>query len=599
MKRTINYSWILSLLLLVLVVIPASCSKESAKENPQSDINLPIKISGEQASEDTKTTLNGVVTSWVATTDKVGIYSSQARTSTGGGGSEVVNAEFTAASSGVSSSFNGTMYWGAANASHTFYAYYPYVSGSPAATAVPVSLPAAQTQSAANSTTHIGALDFLVATPVTVTSPANTNAVANEVNLKYNHLFTVLEFQIKGTGQLKAVKLSANSTLAFSGGTINITQSTPATDVAYAFASQTGTSGEAVVTLTDLATLTATNTDTKVYMVINPGTPTGNCTIRLSSDGINYLTISKEAPSGGFVRGKKYVVAIDKATAVSTVPDAPIIGTATMGDTQARVTFTASNNGGSEITGYTVTSSPGGFTGTGTASPIIVTGLTNGTAYTFTVTATNTNGTSVPSSASNSITPTEIPVVTNTTTGKIWMDRNLGASRVATSSTDAEAYGDLYQWGRAADGHQIRTSGTTSTLSSTDAPGNVGFILAPDSPYDWRSPQNPNLWQGENGVNNPCPSGFRIPTDAELDAERLSWGSNNAAGAFGSPLKFTVAGLRTNNDGSFFGVGSNGYYWASSTPNATHSRTLNFTSSSALMNNFARARGQSVRCIKD
>jgi uncharacterized protein (TIGR02145 family) len=598
MKRTINYSLILSLLF-VLVVIPVSCSKESAKENPQSDINLPIKISGEQASEDTKTTLNGVVTSWIETTDKVGIYSTQARTATSGGGSEVVNAEFTAASSGVSSSFNGTMFWGAANASHTFNAYYPYASGSPAATAVPVSLPAAQTQSAANSTAHIGALDFMVATPVTVTSPANTNAVANEVNLKYNHLFTVLEFQIKGTGQLKAVKLSANTTLAFSGGTIDITQSTPATDVAYAFASQTGTSGEAVVTLTDAAILTATNADTKVYMVINPGTPTGNCTIRLSSDGVNYLTISKEAPSGGFVRGKKYVVAIDKATAVSTVPDAPIIGTATMGDAQARVTFTASNNGGSEITSYTATSSPGGLTGTGTASSITVTGLTNGTAYTFTVTATNTIGTSVPSSASNSITPAGIPVVTNPTTGKTWMDRNLGASRVATSSTDAQAYGDLYQWGRAADGHQIRTSGTTSTLSSTDVPGHANFILASS---DWRSPQNSNLWQGETGTNNPCPSGFRIPTEAELTAEINTWTELSGVGAFGSLLKLPLAGLRINNTGSIDSVDSWGDYWSSDTPMSGNARTLYFRAwytNGLLWNNFARARGQSVRCIKD
>jgi uncharacterized protein (TIGR02145 family) len=331
-------------------------------------------------------------------------------------------------------------------------------------------------------------------------------------------------------------------------------------------------------------------------MVINPGTPTGNCTIRLSSDGVNYLTISKEAPSGGFVRGKKYVVAIDKATAVSTVPDAPIIGTATMGDAQARVTFTASNNGGSEITSYTATSSPGGLTGTGTASSITVTGLTNGTAYTFTVTATNTNGTSVPSSASNSITPAGIPVVTNPTTGKIWMDRNLGASRVATSSTDAEAYGDLYQWGRAADGHQIRTSGTTSTLSTTDVPGHANFILASS---DWRSPLNTNLWQGVNGVNNPCPSGFRIPTEAELEAERLSWGSNNAAGAFGSPLRFTVAGLRVRSDGSLFDVGSGGNYWSSSTPNASYSRSLYISSSNAMWNNYDRATGRSVRCIKD
>jgi hypothetical protein len=50
------------------------------------------------------------------------------------------------------------------------------------------------------------------------------------------------------------------------------------------------------------------------------------------------------------------------------------------------------------------------------------------------------------------------------------MDRNLGAARAATSSTDAEAYGDLYQWGRGTDGHEKRNSQTTSTLSSSNTP---------------------------------------------------------------------------------------------------------------------------------
>ncbi|MCX6255325.1 MAG: fibronectin type III domain-containing protein [Bacteroidia bacterium] len=94
----------------------------------------------------------------------------------------------------------------------------------------------------------------------------------------------------------------------------------------------------------------------------------------------------------------------------STVPGAPIIGTATAGNIQATVTFTAPvSDGGSAITGYTVTSSPGSLTGTGTASPITVTGLTNGTAYTFTVTATNAIGTSLASSTSNSVTPSTVP----------------------------------------------------------------------------------------------------------------------------------------------------------------------------------------------
>ena len=88
-------------------------------------------------------------------------------------------------------------------------------------------------------------------------------------------------------------------------------------------------------------------------------------------------------------------------------PGAPTIGTATAGDGEATISFTApSSDGGSPITSYTATSSPGGITGTLSQSgsgSITVTGLTNATAYTFTVTATNAIGTSVASAASNSV----------------------------------------------------------------------------------------------------------------------------------------------------------------------------------------------------
>ena len=183
--------------------------------------------------------------------------------------------------------------------------------------------------------------------------------------------------------------------------------------------------------------------------------------------------------------------------------------------------------------------------------------------------------------------------VTNPTTGRIWMDRNLGATQVATSSTDSNAYGDLYQWGRGADGHQIRTSGTTSTLSSTDQPGNVNFILAPNSPFNWRSPQNTNLWQGVNGVNNPCPSGYRVPTEAEWQVEYATWTSANYA--FGSPLKLPKAGIRTNNN-SFNQLGTGGRYW-SSTVDGSNSRLMYFDGSSGAMFTDGRALAASIRCI--
>ncbi len=193
--------------------------------------------------------------------------------------------------------------------------------------------------------------------------------------------------------------------------------------------------------------------------------------------------------------------------------------------------------------------------------------------------------------------PTVVMDVTNPTTGKMWMDRNLGATQVASSSTDANAYGDLYQWGRRGDGHQCRSSSVTTTLSSTDTPPNANFIRTSAAPNDWRSPQNTSLWQGVNGINNPCPSGYRIPTSAELDAERISWSNNSAQGAFASPLKIPLSGYR-NSSGSLLNIGSTSFYW-SSTVASNNSRYLRFDNSSANMTTVGRAFGFSVRCIKD
>jgi hypothetical protein len=186
--------------------------------------------------------------------------------------------------------------------------------------------------------------------------------------------------------------------------------------------------------------------------------------------------------------------------------------------------------------------------------------------------------------------------LTVTSAGQVWMDRNLGALQVATSSTDTYAFGGLYQWGRLPDGHEKRDSAITSTPSTSDVPGHSSFIVPPASPWDWRSPQNDNLWQGVTGINNPCPPGFRLPTDTEWETERLSWSSNNAAGAFASPLKLVVGGYR-NTDGTIYDAGSFGFYW-SSTVLGTDSRNLNFGGLANMLDH-TRAHGFSVRCIKD
>lgn len=177
--------------------------------------------------------------------------------------------------------------------------------------------------------------------------------------------------------------------------------------------------------------------------------------------------------------------------------------------------------------------------------------------------------------------------------GRIWMDRNLGATRVATSVNDALSYGDLYQWGRGSDGHQIRTSSTSSTSSNSDSPGNNLFIKA----LDWRSPKNDNLWQGISGTNSPCPSGFRLPTKAEWITEYQSWGTQNEAGAFASPLKLPSAGYRDYQDAS---ISYTFYhrYWTSTT-NVDQAESIIYDSGSVFVSTQYRANGMNCRCIKN
>src|SRR6056297_2240069 len=182
------------------------------------------------------------------------------------------------------------------------------------------------------------------------------------------------------------------------------------------------------------------------------------------------------------------------------------------------------------------------------------------------------------------------------TSGECWMDRNLGASRVATAYNDSDSYGDLVQWGRPDDGHQERTSATTSVLADSDHPGHSGFIT--DS-TDWRDPQNDNMWNTDGSGSNDgeiCPEGWRVPSETEWSSVSSNW--SDRSDAFNSVLKLPSAGYRYYSDGSIYFAGSNGYYWSSSV-GGTGAGSLYFYSSDVNFSSGLRAYGSSVRCLRD
>jgi hypothetical protein len=125
------------------------------------------------------------------------------------------------------------------------------------------------------------------------------------------------------------------------------------------------------------------------------------------------------------------------------VPGAPTSPVATAGNMSASVAFVAPADTGfpAGITGYRVTSTPGGFTGTGLTSPVTVTGLTNGTAYTFTVAAQNVNGYGPESVASNSVTPVLPNYVEEVFS--TWLYTGNGSTQTITNTINLSGQGGL------------------------------------------------------------------------------------------------------------------------------------------------------------
>lgn len=200
-------------------------------------------------------------------------------------------------------------------------------------------------------------------------------------------------------------------------------------------------------------------------------------------------------------------------------------------------------------------------------------------------------------------------LVTSPDTDRVWFDRNLGATQVATSSTDSAAYGYLFQWGRNDDGHESRSSSTTSTLASTITPGTNTFVTIDAVPYDWTTADSSgssrtSAW-ADGGANDVCPSGFSVPTEAELTADTTSATTvdvTNGATAFDSFLKLPLAGWRNRHptETSLLSVGTSGSLWTrTASSNDARYLTLDDGMGNAAFYSTYRSHGYSVRCIKD
>jgi hypothetical protein len=196
---------------------------------------------------------------------------------------------------------------------------------------------------------------------------------------------------------------------------------TPAATAPGAPTGITGVAGNTQVTVSWLAPASNGGSPITIYTVTSsPGgftctTATLTCVVTGLTNGTSYTFIVTATNTVGTSPASAPSTTVLLA---ATIPGAPMSVTGAPGNSKIAVSWLApASNGGSPITSYTVTSSPGGFTCTAATLTCVVTGLTNGSSYTFTVTAINAVGPSPTSSPSPSVTPATVPGAPMSVTG--------------------------------------------------------------------------------------------------------------------------------------------------------------------------------------
>jgi len=213
-------------------------------------------------------------------------------------------------------------------------------------------------------------------------------------------------------------------------------------------------------------------------------------------------------------------------------------------------------------------------------------------------------------------------VKTSQDTGRQWLDRNLGAKQVCTkprsdasfannqayAQDQGDCFGAYFQWGRKYNGHENNESDLSFDSIASDTMGESTFILAPD--YEWRTVQDDLLWYSESAPNNVCPTGFKVPSASEIEAEMTQVDDTDSA--FESFLKFPLNGYRSTENG--YGMGGNlvsrrgdavnrgyqGHIWTSNADHTHYAHIFQWSDHQAVGTEgvIKRIRGNAVRCIK-
>lgn len=244
-----------------------------------------------------------------------------------------------------------------------------------------------------------------------------------------------------------------------------------------------------------------------------------------------------------------------------TVPGAPTSVSGLAGDQQVTVSFSApASNGGSAVTGYTVTASPGGITASGSSSPIVVTGLTNGTSYTFTVQAINIVGTGAASSPSSSVIPTSYTGPTTIDVfmvggggaggGSIGSGGGAGGILVGTTTLSEAASMPVFVGAGGSSGADSQ-SGENTTFFGLIAYGGGGG-------KSWMQNGDPAPGRGVDGGSGSGGSGNRGPTTTGGSAIQTSQSTLTGYGNAGGTGTSSGDPIQPGGGGGAGGAGQNG-----------------------------------------